>query len=113
MSEDDPADYENVEPYIETIAPDVIAVLTHEKFFASLEDRIFPSATIHPSKCDHTFRQTLELLASFGHDEEAQNDVLQVMRSRGGFCDCEILLNVAPESAVRTAYWKARAAEMK
>ena len=34
-------------------------------------------------------------------------DIFHVLMAQGGFCDCEILYNVAPESRLRQQHWRA------
>lgn len=45
------------------------------------------------SGCDHTLRFTLEWLQG-AHDGKRKG-VIEALRNRGGFCDCEVLNNVA------------------
>src|SRR5665213_2483889 len=92
------------------ITPNVMACLKRERFFERLEARVFPDSPDRRSLCDHTFSNAAALLAEYGHDENAQEDIFAVMRSKGGFCDCEIIWNVAEDSPAREAYWRARAA---
>jgi hypothetical protein len=94
--------------FISDITPDVIAVLKRQSFFELLEKETFPDGIIGSSTCRHDFSATTELLSQLGHDADAIRDVIDVMRANGGFCDCEIVLNAAPESKVREAYWKAQ-----
>jgi hypothetical protein len=44
-------------------------------------------------------------------DDEDLEDILAVLHSLGGCCDCEILYNVAEESRLKSEYWIARARE--
>ena len=44
-----------------------------------------------------------------GFDQEEISDILQVLASKGGCCDCEILHNVAEEKRLKAKYWKERA----
>jgi hypothetical protein len=91
------------------ITPDVMSCLQREEFFTKLESHIFPDGTIDSNRCNHSFAVSTLILSEAGHDEDAREDVFDVMRSQGGFCDCEILLNVAPESTTRAAYWMKKA----
>jgi Protein of unknown function (DUF2695) len=100
------SDDEEFESFIEDITPDVFASLQRENFFTSLEARIFPEGSTDRNECDGSFSAATALLTDLGHDEDAREDVFDVMRSKGGFCDCEIILNAAPESAARATYWK-------
>ena len=95
------------------ITPGVMSSLKKSRFFTRLEDVVFPNSPKPHTLCDHSFSFSSVLLAEDGHDERAQEDVFAVMRSLGGFCDCEIIWNVAPDSPAREAYWMARAQTKK
>jgi hypothetical protein len=41
------------------------------------------------------------------------SDVLAVLRSKGGCCDCEVLYNGAEEGRLKTKYWKSRHAGLQ
>jgi Protein of unknown function (DUF2695) len=97
------------EALLSDIAPNIMAVLIRDKFFTRLEARVFPDSPDPRNLCDHSFSNASVLLAEDGHDEDAQEDVFAVMRSRGGFCDCEIIWNVAEGSPVTENYWRTRA----
>ncbi|WP_263410736.1 DUF2695 domain-containing protein [Terriglobus tenax] len=99
--------------FVEDIAPDVMAVLERQNFFSQLETEIYPTGKMEESRCIHDFSVSLRLLTNLGHDKDAQEDVLSVLRSKGGFCDCEAVLNAAPESEVRKAYWMAEHAKLQ
>lgn len=43
--------------------------------------------------CDHTADTAIEVLNSMGMDVAAS---LDYFRAHGGYCDCEILMNVEP-----------------
>jgi Protein of unknown function (DUF2695) len=88
------------------ITPSIMACLNRDHFFARLEARVFPESPDIRSLCNHSFEFATALLAEDGHDEDAQQDVFAVMRSQGGFCDCEIIFNVAENSAVTEGYWR-------
>jgi hypothetical protein len=45
-----------------------------------------------------------------GFRQEEIREILLVLASRGGCCDCEILFNVAEENRLKSEYWKARVA---
>ena len=53
--------------------------------FAYLDRRIHAG-------CDHTLRQTQQFLRTRDFDASS---VLPWLRQNGGFCDCEVLINVA------------------
>jgi len=92
--------------YISDITPDVMGVLNRQFFFERLEKEIFPTGIVDSSTCRHDYIVTTKLLSQLGHDADAIEDVIDVMRANGGFCDCEIVLNTAPESRIREKYWK-------
>jgi hypothetical protein len=108
-----PEEDEELQSLIEDISPDVFLSLERSNFFSDLESRIFPDRTVASNTCDSSYLISIELLTALGHDEEAQEEVFAVMQVKGGFCDCEILLNAAPESAARASYWKSRAENLK
>jgi len=72
-------------------------------------------------KCAPLVFKTRELLvrvpfqfrrASFhmgGFDENDIAEILEVLGTNGGHCDCEILFNVAENSRLKSEYWRARA----
>jgi Protein of unknown function (DUF2695) len=96
---------DSYEQFIADISADVMAVLQKEGFLERLHNEVLPSDS-SPSTCKNDFTSAIRLLRSFGHDEADIEDVLGVMRSKGGFCDCEIVFNVADPSPVREKYWK-------
>jgi hypothetical protein len=96
------------EEFITDVTPNVMTVLLGQSFFDLLEKEIFPDGSTDNSVCRHDFSRSKGLLMRLGHDVGAVKDVIAVMQANGGFCDCEIVLNVAPESRVRKTYWKDR-----
>jgi hypothetical protein len=100
--------------YINDIAPDVLEVLRRQHFFERLDDRYCPQDESNiPAKCGHSFAISIEILRSFEMDSEDVADVLAVLQSKGGCCDCEVLYNVAASSRLKAKYWKAHKAEMQ
>jgi hypothetical protein len=108
MSEDQAE--ESFDEFIESITEDVLRVLSSQGFFCKIEGRVWPDGPDGRKVCDGSFANAVDIATADGHSLEDQDDIFHVMRSRGGFCDCEIVLNVAPESAVRERYWKKKAA---
>lgn len=108
MSTNDESDDLYDDALLADITPHVMGVLVRDKFFERLEARVFPESPDPCRLCNHSFEFATALLAEDGHDERAQEDVFAVMRSRGGFCDCEIIWNVAENSPVTESYWRAR-----
>ena len=45
-------------------------------------------------KCDHSLKETSEFLQARGLDVE---EVIPWLHEHGGYCDCEVILNVANE----------------
>jgi hypothetical protein len=106
------SDFRDAE-FAESIAEEVIAVLEGHRFFALLDDLYCPTdPTMSERKCGHSYATSIEILKTLGMDSEEIADVLAVLKSRGGCCDCEILYNVAEESRLKAAYWKARYREL-
>jgi hypothetical protein len=94
---------------INEIALDVLAVLARERFFEALDDRMCPADHAQSRVlCAGTFAISTAILLKSGFDQEAIADILSVLASRGGCCDCEILFNVAEESRLRSEYWQAQ-----
>ena len=94
------------------ITSDVMAVLAKVAFFEQLDDLLYPRDPAQQSQtCDGTYALTAQLLTNLGFPSEAKDDVIAVLASQGGGCDCEVLFNVAPESRFRSRYWQNRAAE--
>ena len=95
---------------IEDISQDVLNVLGRSGFFALLDKLFLPEeSTCKPGRCHGDFRHSKKILEQLTFSAEDQFDVLHVLMARGGYCDCEILYNAAPESRLRAAYWTARA----
>jgi len=111
MTEDLNSETESRDEFIESIAGDVMGCLTRDRFFERLEKIVWPEGPDGQKVCDHSFAKTLELTAAHGHPSEDQEEIIGVLQSRGGFCDCEVILNAAPTSQARDRYWRKRAAE--
>jgi Protein of unknown function (DUF2695) len=103
---------ESFDDFIESIAPDVLGVLAKSQFFQRLEGLVWPDGPDGRKVCGNAYANTVSLMTADGHSAEDQGEILAVMRSLGGFCDCEIMLNAAPECRVREAYWKAEHAKL-
>jgi hypothetical protein len=99
------------EHLINEIAPDVLKVLAGKRFFEALYDEVCPvNPEQPPLLCDGTYAISTAVLTALGCPENDIADITQVLGSRGGSCDCEILFNVAEDSRLKSRYWKARAA---
>jgi hypothetical protein len=57
------------------------------------ELRGYLDAELERAGCDHTLRDTRKWLAEMGIKNTGR--VLDALRNRGGYCDCEVLANVA------------------
>jgi hypothetical protein len=95
--------------FVNDIAEDVLGVLRKERFFERLDDIFCPeeSGQVRAS-CGQSFAHSTGILREAGMDSDDIDDVLAVLRSKGGCCDCEVLYNVALESRLKAKYWKAR-----
>jgi len=100
--------------YLESIAPDVLGALEIRRYFELLDDKFCPvEDSSSPAQCGHSFAVSRGILTDLGLGSvDDVEDVLAVLRSRGGCCDCEVLYNVAEESRLKAKYWKARHAEL-
>src|ERR1700683_2235352 len=98
--------------FVNGIAPSVLDILKREHFFERLDGCLCPDdLSSDRVKCGHSFLHSESFLRALGMDSDEVTDVLAVLRSRGGCCDCEVLFNVAEESRLKAEYWKARASE--
>jgi hypothetical protein len=97
---------------INEITSDVLRALAGRRFFELLDDRMCPADEERLRlPCAGTYAISTAVLVGTGFDQEEISDILQVLESKGGCCDCEILYNVAEESRLKAEYWKARAGE--
>ena len=103
-------DFSSDDELISSIAPDVMQCLGRYKFFEKLDDLLSPEGGLTPApSCDGTFQLSESILkAGFDHAELA--DIFAVLQYKGGFCDCEILYNVAETSRLKASYWRSQAA---
>ena len=56
-------------------------------------------------KCYHDFRFTKKILKNYFKEVDIQK-FIEFCKNNGGYCDCEILYNVAEESRLKAKYWK-------
>jgi hypothetical protein len=95
------------EQLIQSITPDVMTVLRREHVFELLDDFLCPSSSsLIATRCDGTHKLIRQILLKRHFDNEAIEDAIAVLQSLGGYCDCEVLYNVATESRLKAAYWK-------
>jgi hypothetical protein len=98
------------EELVRSITPNVMRCLGGSGFLRRLDDRMCPAdGSRSPESCHGDFRIARSVLAESGFSEEEHFDVFHVLMAQGGYCDCEILYNAAPESRLRTRYWSERA----
>jgi hypothetical protein len=95
---------------INAIAPDVLKVLARRRFIQVLDDQMCPTdGTEERLQCDGTYAISTPLLGRLGFEADEIPEMTQVLFSRGGCCDCEMLFNVAEESRLKSEYWRAKA----
>ena len=96
---------------ISSIAPDVMKCLGRCGFFEKLDGLLSPEDNPIPAQgCDGTHKLSESILIAAGFDRAELDDIFAVLQSKGGFCDCELLYNVAETSRLKAHYWRARAA---
>jgi hypothetical protein len=84
-------------------------VLIKVEFFCALDDVLCPQdAAERRERCHGDYRHAKSLLADSGFRESEYFDVFHVLMAQGGFCDCEILYNVAETSRLKSTYWEKR-----
>jgi hypothetical protein len=93
------------------IMPDVMKCLSKCNFFEELDDSLCPADKSVPREhCLGNFDISESILRKHSFDNEELADIYDVLRARGGFCDCEVLYNVAESDRLKAEYWRARAA---
>jgi hypothetical protein len=96
---------------ISSIAPDVMKCLGRCGFFEKLDGLLSPADnSISAQGCDGTYKLSESILIAAGFDRAELDNIFAVLQSKGGFCDCEVLYNVAETSRLKANYWRARAA---
>jgi len=99
------------EDLISPIAPDVMKCLGRCGFFEKLDGVLSPEDNSSPSHdCDGTFKLSESILLAAGFEQDDMYEIFAVLRSKGGFCDCEVLYNVAATSRLKGKYWRSRTA---
>ena len=105
----DPDDQTDDE-FIASIAPDVMASLEHSGFFEKLDDVLCPEESSLPRpKCTGDYTISAPILRASGYEDSDLADIFSVLRSKGGFCDCEILYNAVDSSRLKSDYWQKKA----
>jgi Protein of unknown function (DUF2695) len=90
------------------ITPDVMKCLDYEDFFGKLDDLLCPKDARIREQCAGGYRLSESILQAAGFDSLELSDILSVLRSKGGTCDCEILYNMIESSRLKAEYWRAR-----
>jgi hypothetical protein len=93
---------------INLITPDVMKCLDYEDFFGKLDDLLCPKNGSRTRVCGGGFKLSESILQAAGFDTSELADILSVLRSKGGCCDCEILYNVGESSRLKAEYWRDR-----
>jgi hypothetical protein len=98
------------EGLIAQITPDVMKCLTASGFFEVLDDAMSPSdPDASRGLCYGDYRTSRPLLERSWRGEDELFEIFHVLMAQGGFCDCEILYNVAKQSRLAALSWRARA----
>jgi hypothetical protein len=96
---------------ISSIAPEVMTCLGRCSYFEKLDELLSPEDNSTPTeKCDGSFRLSETILLASGFERDALDDIIAVLQSKGGFCDCEVLYNVAETSRLKANYWRSQVA---
>jgi hypothetical protein len=96
---------------ISSIALDVMKCLERCGFFEKLDGVLSPEDNAIPAQgCDGTYKLSESILIAEGFERADLDDIFAVLQSKGGFCDCEVLYNVAETSSLKANYWRGRAA---
>lgn len=71
-------DYLESEELLNDIAPDVLGVLKHYRFFERLDDIFCPAdCSIEPPQCNHSFNRSAEILADIGFDSRKIEEITE------------------------------------
>src|ERR1700722_9990223 len=100
--------------YVESITADVLADLSAKDFFNKLDATVFPNAD--EVRCNHSLETSDAILVELGYGNAEREDILAVFRSRGGYCDCEVIYNAEPDEPrdypTPLGNWKRQAAKI-
>ena len=80
-------------------------MLKEKTNFVTLLDNEF---VYENAKCFGDFKHSKKILNDLNFSEDDQFDIFHVLMNEGGYCDCEILLNVFKESQYSKNYWEQR-----
>ena len=99
---------------INSITADVMRCLSRSNFFAKLDDLLCPKDDPHLRHgCAGDYKLSESILLASGFNQNDLDDICGVLRSKGGYCDCEILYNVAESNRLKAEYWQRRAAGLQ
>jgi len=94
---------------IASIAPNVLRCLDRVKFFEKMDDLLCAAdALARRERCSRDYRISRRILNELKFGLSDQEDIFEVLRCKGGFCDCEILYNVPETSRLKAEYWRGR-----
>ena len=96
--------------FVASITPDVMKCLDRSLFFEKLDDVLCPKDGSEARQgCGLDCKLSESILLASGFDASDLVDIFDVLRGQGGFCDCEILYNVAKSSRLKAEYWRDQA----
>jgi hypothetical protein len=99
---------EDEKELIASIMPYVMRCLAQSGYFEDLDNRLCPSDdAIASESCHGDYRISLQILRAHGFSDMDTADIFSVLQAQGGFCDCEVLYNVAETSRLKSNYWRA------
>ena len=97
-----------------SITDDVMRCLRQAGFFEKLDDLLCPTEVSLPREsCTQGYNLSRRVLLESGFETSDLSDVFEVLKSRGGFCDCEILYNVGESSRLKADHWRSRAQHLR
>lgn len=91
---------------VAAITEPIITILNKTNFFTTLDEAF--TRPEKPAVCWGDFRVAKSILPTKGFFESEYFDVFSVLMAQGGYCDCEILYNVAHGSEFARRYWANR-----
>lgn len=101
------------EELTQSITPNVMSCLVNCGYFEELDNRLCPADKSNPpEQCHGNFDISESILRARNFDNEAVSDIFDVLSAQGGFCDCEVLYNVAEPNRLKAEYWRSQASEM-
>jgi hypothetical protein len=106
------------EELIKNITPDVLNVLNKVGFFEALDHLMAPENKDSKGEdCYGDFRNVKKVLKEKGfgvrNGVDEVFDICHVLMAEGGYCDCEVLINVAETSRLKERLWIQREKQKK